>query len=104
MFKRLMAISAGATLALTGTMATAQTCGKREDLVDKLQGKYLEQMRMGGLQATRGKHAMMELWTSEETGTFTVLVTRADGTSCVLAAGTDAFFTDPEARPAGVQG
>lgn len=104
MFKGLMGAAVGLGVVAGATAVSAQTCGKREDLIGKLQDKYLEQMRMGGLQATRGNHAMMEVWTSEETGTFTILVTKADGTSCVVAAGTDVFFTEGETKPAGIQG
>jgi hypothetical protein len=31
--------------------------------------------------------AVIEVYSSEETGTWTILVTRPDGTSCLLAAG-----------------
>ena len=30
---------------------------------------------------------MIEVYSSDETGTWTILVTRPDGTSCLLAAG-----------------
>ncbi len=82
--------------ALSAGMGQAKTCSEREKLVVQLQEKYSENLRMGGLQKVRGGQSVLEIWTSEETGTYTVLLTRADGVSCVMAAGTDVFFAEAE--------
>ena len=39
---------------------------------------------------------MMEIWASDETGTFTVLLSHANGITCVVAAGTDFFRNTPQ--------
>ena len=83
-------------LALTAGMVQAKTCGKRDKMVVQLQEKYSENLRMGGLQKVQGGQSVLEIWTSETTGTYTVLLTRADGVSCVMAAGTDVFFAEAE--------
>ena len=93
MFKRVL----GAALILgLATPAAAATCGKRGDMVTSLEKKYLEQLQVGGLQEVEGDKSVVELWTSEETGTFTILMTRSNGISCVLAVGTDVFLAKPE--------
>ena len=48
----------------------------------------------GGLQANQNVQTMVEVWASEKTGTFTMLLTSPEGVSCVVAIGTD-FFTRP---------
>ena len=42
---------------------------------------------------------LLEIWASDQTGSFTVFVTRLDGLSCVIATGQnwqDALPTHPE--------
>ncbi len=87
MFKRLF------TLALIlGTAALAPPvqaqgvapCFDRDKLVENLANGYKESQTGIGL---RGPQQLLELWSSAETGTFTILITRADGLSCVLASG-----------------
>ncbi|MFU1478376.1 hypothetical protein ACM25N_12005 [Roseovarius sp. C7] len=91
MFKRVL----GAALILgIASPAVAATCGKRGDMVTSLEKKYLEQLQVGGLQEVEGDKSVVELWTSEKTGTFTILMTRSNGISCVLAVGTDVFFAE----------
>ena len=76
-----------AAAALSGTAAFAQTsCGPRVEMTERLMGTYGEAFSGGGLQDGQ---AVFEVWTSEKDGTWTILMTRADGTSCVMAAGTD---------------
>ncbi|WP_419740610.1 hypothetical protein [Ruegeria sp.] len=40
----------------------------------------------------------MEVWTSRETGSYTVLVTHANGLSCIVAVGTDFFEAIPKVK------
>ena len=47
-----------------------------------------------GLQGNKNVQTMVEVWASEKTGTFTMLLTSAEGVSCVVAVGTN-FFTQP---------
>lgn len=83
------------------TSAFAGNCAARDAVVQRLQTKYDEQLAMGGLQGTRTTQAVMEVWASRETGTFTVLLTRPDGTTCIVAAGTDFFEAEATASQKG---
>jgi hypothetical protein len=79
----------------------AGPCGPRDAMVEKLTSRYAERLTAGGLQQSRQQASVLEVWASAETGTFTVLMTRPDGTSCIVAAGTDWFEAGPDATPAG---
>ena len=60
-------------------------CGARDAVISKLASGYGEAFAGGGLQSST---RIVEVWMSEEKGTWTILVTRPDGSTCVLAAGT----------------
>lgn len=87
MFKRLMlGVSVFGMLALAPpAMAQPQNCGPRDLLVAQLTKKYGEVPAAGGL---RSASQMMEIWAAPETGSWTALVTTAEGISCILASGT----------------
>ena len=91
MFKRLLGMSLIFGMAAAAPPAHASNCAMRESVVQSLSSKYSEQLTAGGLQNTNGSQAVMEIWSSTETGTYTVLMTHANGISCVVAAGTDFF-------------
>ena len=77
----------------------------RDIVVERLQSKYAEAMVAGGLQGSHdNKMAMLEVWSSEKTGTFTVIMTNAQGLSCILAAGTDWFQQEAVLPPDGIEG
>ncbi|MFQ5565514.1 MAG: hypothetical protein ACE5EU_04045 [Paracoccaceae bacterium] len=81
-----------AGFALPATPAHAQmVCGKRTDMVRQLSEKYGETRRSLGLAEGRG---VVELFASEETGTWTILMTSPQGTACMMAAG-QAFQIEP---------
>lgn len=61
----------------------ASGCGERKLMVDHLKSTYGEQRMGGGLQSATG---LVELYVSAE-GTWTLLLTRPDGTSCPIAVG-----------------
>lgn len=88
MFKRLCstAIIFGAAALAPPAPAQAQatTCLPREALIERLAGRYNEQLAGGGLQSPL---QLLEVWASYETGSFTVFVTRPDGVSCIVATG-----------------
>lgn len=76
-----------ATVALLPAALHAQTnCAARDTVIEKLASGYGEVFSGGGLQ---NSSAIFELWHSEEQGTWTILLTRADGTSCIMASGTN---------------
>lgn len=86
MFKRLfsMALVFGAAALAPPALAQGYACMPRDALVQKLANTYNEQMAGGGLQNPR---QLLEIWTSDKTGSFTVFITRPDGQSCVVATG-----------------
>ena len=59
-------------------------CGKRADILRQLGEKYGETRRSMGLSEGQG---VVELYASEETGSWTILLTTPRGVSCMMAAG-----------------
>ena len=101
MRKTFIGFAAGLTALPLAAAAASQNCAARELVVDRLESGYGEAFAGGGLQdSTR----ILEVWASEEEGTWTILMTRADGTSCVVASGTDWREGLPEERVSGVPG
>lgn len=83
---------------LSGAAAAQQAanCGPREAVVARLQQSFGETRQSIGLGAN---NALMEVFASEQTGTWTITVTLASGTTCLIAAG-QAFETLTEPLPA----
>ncbi len=102
MFKRLMGLTLIFGMAATAPPAFAANCAARDTVIARLQSTYSEDLKVGGLQQTRSKQSVMEIWASDETGTYTVLLTDANGISCIVAAGTDFFNAVPRDDPDGV--
>lgn len=91
--RNVSAVTAAFLVAAIALPATAAPfCAPREQLVAKLEADYGERQTAMGL---RGTSAIFEIWTSEEKGTWTVLMTRPDGMACPMAAGTDWRDIDP---------
>ena len=80
------AATAVALLAATPAADAEETraCAERSRVVQKLAEKFGETLRSLGLHRDDG---VVEIYSSEETGTWTILMTRPDGMSCLLAAG-----------------
>ena len=91
---------------MAATLPTAvyaqNNCANRDLVITKLTDNYGEALRGGGLQnASR----VFEVWFSEEKGTWTILMTRADGTTCIMASGTNWREVEPTLKqPAGIKG
>ncbi len=87
-----------ACAALFGTAATAQTqnCAPREVVVERLADRFGETRQSMGLGAN---NAMVEVFASPSSGTWTIIVTSAHGITCLVASG-QAFETLAEALPA----
>lgn len=87
-------------LALTACApAHAQNaCGDRESVVDRLAEGYGETRRSIGLAPN---NAVLEMFASLETGTWTIIVTQASGLTCVVATGQAYEEFDPEIVPSG---
>lgn len=81
--KRLFLASVLVSLAPVSALAGAN-CAPRDQVVDRLQAKYTERLKGGGLQ---NADTLLEIWASDATGSFTILVTHANGMSCVVSSG-----------------
>ena len=100
MFKRtftLAFILGAAALAPPAFSQGTTPCFDRARLIENLSSGYSESLAGAGL---RSSQQLLELWTSPETGTFTIFVTLPDGTSCVLASGKN-FHLMPGGAPEG---
>ena len=79
------AIATALAVVVLGGVANAQAmCGKRTEIVKQLNKKYGETRRSVGVQQGRG---VVEVYASEKTGSWTILITNARGMSCLMAAG-----------------
>lgn len=88
MKQQLFALSLGfGGLILATHHAFAQgrpNCAERETVIAELSGRYGETRHGIGLAAN---NAVMEVFASAETGTWTITVTLADGMTCLMASG-----------------
>lgn len=85
MFKRLFVAALVFGAAATAPPAEAQViCGPRDDLTQKLERDFGEVQRGLGL---KGSTALYELWVSENTGSWTFIVSLPDGNACLVASG-----------------
>ncbi len=79
------ALTALALLCATGAYGqSASNCGPREKFTSALADRYGETRRSMGLR-TSGQ--VMEVWASDDTGSWTITVTTPQGTTCLIAAG-----------------
>ncbi len=105
MFKRLTGMALLFGMAATAPPAQAAGCGLRDAVVERLKSKYSEAMTAGGTQGNaQSTTAILEIWSSESTGTFTVISTNARGVSCIVAVGRDWFQQEPLKQPPGTKG
>lgn len=78
------AVAAGLAYATPIAEAQTRTCADRTAVIERLAEKYGETLQSMGLHRNNG---IVEVYASEQTGTWTILVTRPDGKACLLAAG-----------------
>jgi hypothetical protein len=83
---------------VAGSASAMPHCGERADLVTALADRYSENHVASGLQSATG---LMEIWVSEQEGTWTILMTRPDGQTCVLVTGTHWLETVDAEMPSG---
>ena len=83
-------------LAAPASAQNASNCAPRDIIVEKLASKYGETRQSMGLGAN---NAVIEVFASDETGTWTITVTSVHGMTCLVASG-QAFETLAEALPA----
>ena len=99
MFKRLLSAALVFGAAALAPPAYAMSCAPRDGMVERLETQYKETLTARGLQ---NANALVEIFTSPETGSFTVLISRPDGISCIVSSGTHYFAEKPV--PLGVKG
>jgi hypothetical protein len=95
-----------ACFGLTGPVFAAPfsaepVCDERAKLVAALQEQFGEQHLAVGLEE-EGTH-MLEIWVSPDNGTWSILMTEPDGTSCLAAAGSDWAVTPSPKQVEGVR-
>ncbi len=101
MFKRIATSALIFGMASAAPPAHAQSnCGQRAEIVGKLQQNYTENLTGGGLQSPQ---SLLELWTSNKTGSWTLLVTQANGISCIVGSGSNWHLEEIIVAPEGVQ-
>jgi len=79
----LSAVVAGFVLA-SQPVSAQPVCGPRTVIVASLETQYEEALTGGGVQSA---DRIVEIYASDATGTFTVLISMANGTSCIVASG-----------------
>lgn len=82
---------------LAGAGHAEDFCAERATVVDRLAAEYGETRRAIGLASAQ---QVVEIFASPETGSWTITVTRPDGTSCLVAAGTYFETLDEALTPA----
>jgi len=61
-----------------------QACADRAEVVNRLERNFGETRQSMGLNAQTG---VVEVYASDQTGTWTIVLTRPDGVSCLIASG-----------------
>lgn len=77
------AIAGMSYIATPGSVAAEQTCGERDEFVQKLSQSYGERPSSVGLES---KGRILEIFRSDK-GSWTILATQASGISCIVAVG-----------------
>ncbi|QDL90959.1 hypothetical protein FDP22_03635 [Paroceanicella profunda] len=65
-------------------LAGGRACGNRTVIIQRLAEKYGETRQSMGLQRDQG---VIEIFASQESGTWTILMTMPNGMACLVAAG-----------------
>ena len=76
-------------------LAAQPNCAPRTAVLDRLQGHFGETRQSIGL---AGEGRVLEIFASDETGTWTIVVTLPNGVSCLVASG-QAFEQVTDALP-----
>lgn len=85
-----------AAMAPAAQAQTASDCAPRERVVERLAGTYGETRRSMGLGAN---NAVIEVFASDASGSWTITVTLPSGLTCLVASG-QAYETMTDTRPA----
>jgi len=89
----LMTFSACAPAAAQQSM-----CAAREQVVGMLESRYSETVRGRGL---ANESRVIEIWASDEAGTWTITMTMPNGMTCLMASGQhyETIVPEPEGDP-----
>lgn len=77
------ALSLSAALSLVSFTSAAASCTSRDAMLDRLNNKFVEKLRAIGMISQKG---VIEVLVSK-TGSWTIIMTMANGRSCMMAAG-----------------
>jgi hypothetical protein len=83
-FWKMTVLGIGALLASTSLSQAQETCGPRDLVIERLTSTYGETRQSLGLGRN---NAMVEVFASTDTGTWTITVTTANGVTCLVASG-----------------
>ncbi|SMH40623.1 hypothetical protein [Maritimibacter sp. HL-12] len=90
-----LGLGLGAILLATQALRAQETsCGERAMIVERLARDYGESRQSLGVV---GGRQVLELFASDETGSWTILLTAPDGIACLVAAGARFRRFDPVA-------
>ena len=92
----LVAAATLSTLSLSPAQARQNNCAPRDLVLERLADRYGETRQSMGLGAN---NAVIEVFASPDTGTWTITVTTPNGVTCLVASG-QAFEELAEALPA----
>lgn len=85
MFKRLiLGIFVFGMLALAPPAEAMAICDDRQAIVDHLATEFSESLKAIGLQSGE---KLFEIWSSDAKGSWTIVMTNAEGRSCIMASG-----------------
>ncbi|WP_424933165.1 hypothetical protein [Amaricoccus macauensis] len=69
---------------LAAETRTTRPCAERSKVIERLEDRYGETLQSLGLQENS---SLLEVYASDSTGTWTILITRPDGVACLVASG-----------------
>lgn len=98
---RAVTITAAIAVCTATSAVGQQQCAPRQTVVAELKGKYGEARQSIGL--VQDGTAILEIWANISTKTWTALITRADGMSCIVSAGQLFELLNETPDPAGMR-
>ena len=95
-------VGALAVALIAPTIVNAQSnCAERDRVVQSLETGYGEAFGGGGMQ---NAERVFEVWFNQEKGTWTILMTKSDGKSCIMTSGTNWREGTDLVAPKGIPG
>jgi erythromycin esterase-like protein len=93
---RIAAVAGVALSPASGLAQTGRACAARTQVVERLAERFGETLQSVGVDAGGG---LVELFASRDTGTWTILATNPDGSTCLVASGSTWESLAPLRRP-----